>query len=233
MKLVEMIANRAGFGNILAEGSERAAQILDCGREFLITSKSQEAPAHMPPVKRGLGLIYAANPYGADHQSFEHDPAYESDHEFFKDRLALLGLDKPEESLSLGPEKIRFVKTTQQFYSLMDSLCLCQFACGPACQLYGPAEIVKVVQAVTGWDISIDELLLIGERRLNMMKAFNVRGGFTRDTIHYPRSFLAEPSRAVRRPVSNWIKRPMEALYPSTAARLAGMRIRVFLNARR
>jgi aldehyde:ferredoxin oxidoreductase len=186
-----MIANRDGFGDILAEGSERAAQILDCGREFLITSKSQEAPAHMPHVKRGLGLIYAANPYGADHQSFEHDPAYESDYKFFKDRLALLGLDKPQEFLNLGSEKIRFIKKTQQFYSLMDSLCLCQFACGPAWQLYGPEEIVKVVQAVTGWDITIDELLLVGERRLNMMKAFNVREGFTREHDALPQKFFS------------------------------------------
>jgi len=187
VKLVEMIAKRDGFGDILAEGSERAAQRLDCGREFLITSKSQETPAHMPHVKRGLGLIYAVNPIGADHQSVEHDPAYESDYEFFKDRLSLLGLAKPQEFLSLGSEKIRFVKKTQQLYSLMDSLCLCQFAFGPAWQLYGPDEMVKLVHAVTGWDVNIQELLLVGERRLNMMRAFNAREGFTKehDTLPY------------------------------------------------
>jgi aldehyde:ferredoxin oxidoreductase len=190
VKLVEMIANREGFGDILAEGSERTAQKLDCGREFLITSKSQEAPAHMPQVKRGLGVIYAVNPFGADHQSVEHDPAYEADFKFFKDRLALLGLDKPQEFLSLGSEKIDFVKKTQQLYSLMDSLCLCQFACGPAWQLYGPEEMVKVVQAVTGWDVTINELLLVGERRLNMMKAFNVREGFTREHDALPQKFF-------------------------------------------
>jgi aldehyde:ferredoxin oxidoreductase len=192
VKLVEMIANRDGFGDILAEGSERAAQLLDCGREFLITSKSQEAPAHMPQVKRGLGVIYAVNPYGADHQSVEHDPAYEADYKFFEGRLALLGLAKPQEFLSLGSEKIEFVKKTQQFYSFMDSLCLCQFACGPAWQLYGPEEIVKVVQAVTGWDVTIDELLLVGERRLNMMKAFNVREGFTRGNDTLPQKFFSK-----------------------------------------
>jgi aldehyde:ferredoxin oxidoreductase len=102
----------------------------------------------------------------------------------------LLGLDKPQEFLSLGSEKIDFVKKTQQLYSLMDSLCLCQFACGPAWQLYGPEEMVKVVQAVTGWDVTINELLLVGERRLNMMKAFNVREGFTREHDALPQKFF-------------------------------------------
>ena len=187
VKLVKMIAKREGLGDILAEGSERASQSLDLGKEFLITSKGQEAPAHMPHVKRGLGLIYAVNPFGADHQSVEHDSSYESDYEFFQDRLSLLGLDKQQEFLSLESEKISFVKITQQLYSLMDSLCLCQFAYGPTWQLYGPDEMAKLVHAVTGWDVDIQELLLVGERRLNMMRAFNAREGFTRehDTLPY------------------------------------------------
>ncbi len=35
--------------------------------------KKQELPAHMPQYKPSLGLIYAVNPFGADHQSSEHD----------------------------------------------------------------------------------------------------------------------------------------------------------------
>jgi len=211
VKLVEMIAKRDGFGDILAEGSERSAQRLDCGREFLITCKSQEAPAHMPHVKRGLGLIYAVNPFGADHQSVEHDPAYESEYEFFKDRLSLLGLDEPQEFLSLGSEKIRFVEKTQQIYSLMDSLCLCQFAFGPAWQLYGPDEMVKLVQAVTGWEVDIQELLLVGERRLNMMRAFNAREGFTKEQDTLPLRFF---NRALKRGATDGIKLD-KALYDS------------------
>jgi aldehyde:ferredoxin oxidoreductase len=189
LKLVEMIGKREGFGNILAEGSARAADRLDCGREFLITSKMQEAPAHMPQVKRGLGLIYAVNPFGADHQSVEHDPAYETDFEDFKDRLSLLGLTKPQDPLSLNKEKVHFLIKTQQFYSMLDSLNLCQFVHGPAWQLYGPAETVKMVQAVTGWDVTVAELSKVGERRLNMMRAFNAREGITSEHDKLPDKF--------------------------------------------
>ena len=30
----------------------------------------------MPQVKKSLAVIYAVNPFGADHQSSEHDPMY-------------------------------------------------------------------------------------------------------------------------------------------------------------
>ncbi|MCK5054276.1 MAG: hypothetical protein KAR65_08360, partial [Anaerolineales bacterium] len=66
VKLTEKIAKREGFGDILAEGSERAAKKIGRGTEaFLITCKGQEAPAHMARVKRSLAIIYATNPFGA------------------------------------------------------------------------------------------------------------------------------------------------------------------------
>ncbi len=190
VKLVEMIAKREGFGQILAEGSARTAEQTGRGAEFLVTSKGQEAPAHMPQVKRGLALIYATNPFGADHQSVEHDPAYEADFKFFKERLAVLDLVEPQEPQSLSAEKINFLLKTQHLYSLMDSLCLCQFVYGPTWQLYGPEEIVKLVRSVTGWDVTLEELLTVGERRLNMMRCFNAREGITREQDRLPQKFF-------------------------------------------
>jgi aldehyde:ferredoxin oxidoreductase len=41
--------------------------------------------------------------------------------------------------------------------------------------------MVKLVQVVTGWeDVSFEELQKVGERRLNMMRAFNAREGIDR-----------------------------------------------------
>ena len=182
VKLVEKIAKREGFGNVLAEGSERAAKKIGRGTEaYLITFKGQEAPAHMPRVKRSLAVIYAVNPFGADHQSSEHDPAIEDDFESYVDRLATLDFTEALEPRSLSTEKIRFAMISQHMYSAMDSLNLCQFVFGPAWQLYGPEDMVNVVRAVTGWeDVSFEELQLVGERRLNMMRTFNAREGFDR-----------------------------------------------------
>jgi aldehyde:ferredoxin oxidoreductase len=180
--LTEKIAKREGFGDILAEGSERAAKKIGRGTEaYLITFKGQEAPAHMPRVKRSLAVIYGTNPFGADHQSHEHDPAIEEDFEYYTDRMATLGFSEALETRSLSDEKIRFAAASQRMYSAMDSLNLCQFVYGPAWQLYGPEDMVAMVRAVTGWeDVSFDELQLVGERRVNMMRAFNAREGFDR-----------------------------------------------------
>jgi aldehyde:ferredoxin oxidoreductase len=185
--LTEKIAKREGFGDLLAEGSERAAKEIGRGTEsYLITFKGQEAPAHMPRVKRSLSVIYATNPFGADHQSHEHDAAIEDDFEFYTDRLAVLGFSEEQEPRSLSYEKVRFAAVSQHMYSTMDSLNLCQFVYGPAWQLYGPEDMVELVRAVTGWeDVTFDELQKVGERRVNLMRAFNAREGFDRkdDTI--------------------------------------------------
>lgn len=186
--LTERIAKREGFGDLLAEGSERAAKKIGRGTEqYLITFKGQEAPAHMPRVKRSLAVIYTTNPFGADHQSHEHDPAIEDDFEFYEDRLAVLGFNEAQEVRSLSDEKIRWAMNSQHMYSTMDSLNLCQFVFGPAWQLYGPEDMLKLVQVVTGWeDVTFDELQQLGERRLNMMRAFNAREGIDRQADVVP-----------------------------------------------
>ena len=176
-QLVEQIAQRKGFGNLLAEGSARAAETIGRGTaELVVATKKQEFPAHMPQVKRSLELIYAVNPFGADHQSSEHDPSYED----YPERMEEIGLTDPQPSDNLNREKVRFALTTQCLYSALDSANICQFVFGPSWHLYGPQQLVEAIQLITGWDITMKELLLVGERRLNLMRAFNAREGFNR-----------------------------------------------------
>ena len=184
LETLEALAFRRGtFGDLLAEGSARAAATLGADAQArLITVKGSEAPAHMPQVKRSLGLIYAVNPFGADHQSSEHDTSYE---ESSGDRslgwLAELGLTRPVPATSLGAEKVEFALITQYWTSLTDAITICQFDWGATWQLYGPSMTPQVVQAVTGWDVDIKELMTVGARRVNLMKVFNAREGFTRE----------------------------------------------------
>jgi len=106
-----------GFGNILAEGSDRAAKTIGHGTdECLITFKGQEAPAHMPQLKPSFAIIYAVNPFGADHQSSEHDPAIEDDFDYYTERLGMIGFKEKQEAQSLSYEKIRFTVITQYLY---------------------------------------------------------------------------------------------------------------------
>jgi aldehyde:ferredoxin oxidoreductase len=91
--------------------------------------------------------------------------------------MAELDLRDPRPGSVLDSEKVRYSLYTQYLYSCLDSLDLCQFVWGPAWQLYGPSQLVDLVRAVTAWNVSLWELMKVGERRLNMMRAFNSREG--------------------------------------------------------
>ena len=140
----------------------------------------------MPQVKRSLALIYSVNPFGADHCSSEHDPSYSG----FKERMAELGLIDPQPSSVLNAEKVNFALRTQIAYSLLDTLSVCQFVFGPSFQLFSMSQLTEAVQAVTGWDVTLDELLELGERRLNLLRAFNAREGVGSEADTLPPKLL-------------------------------------------
>jgi len=192
VEMVHRIAKREGLGDLLAEGSARAAKKLGRGSAaFVVAAKGQEYPAHMPRVKPTLSLIYAVNPFGADHMSHDHDPAYDVDgYAADADRHMAIGLLDPQPFRSLNAERVRIVFYTQCLVSLGDTLNTCQFVWGPSWQLYGPNDIVSLVRAGTGWDVSLFELMKVGERRLNMMRAFNAREGFTKEDDTIPERIL-------------------------------------------
>lgn len=193
--MLEKTLNREGFGDILADGSAKAADRLGKGHEFLLTVKGQELPAHMPHVKRSLGVIYAVNPFGADHESSEHDPVYsEKAYErFYKVPLSQIGLHTPQPPKVINAEKIEFALKTQYTYSAVDTACICTFVYGPSWQLYNPQDIADLLTAATGWDITVAEVQAIGRRRLNLMRAFNAREGLTRDNDTLPKKLLTKP----------------------------------------
>ncbi len=197
-KLIPKIAYRKkGIGALLAEGSARAAEKIGKGsEEFVMACKKQEIPAHMPQMKPNLSVNYAVNPFGADHQSSEHDPALmapkDSNDWIWSNMLA--DFESCDAYGVLDSNKAKFALETQKFYSMMDTLCLCQFAWGPAWQLYGPEELIAFCKYAIGWDASIKELQEIGERRINMMRYFNKREGFTRKEDVIPdRMFISIP----------------------------------------
>jgi aldehyde:ferredoxin oxidoreductase len=191
--LRQIVTGSSDFGKLLGQGSERAARAIGKGAdECLITFKGGEAPAHMPQAKRSLSLIYMVNPFGADHQSSEHDWMIEDGiaSDLYMSRLAHLGMTEKLEPMSLGAEKVKFAYLTEVFYSMLDSVELCQFVWGPGWTLYGPAETAAFVSAVTGWEVTVDELMAVGARRLNLMRTFNAREGLDRKADKMPKKFF-------------------------------------------
>src|SRR5665648_571592 len=194
-KLIKKIAMREpGIGELLADGSVAAARKLGQAAEDLVVAcKGQEWPAHMVQMKQNLAINYAVNPFGADHQSSEHDPALmapDDDQNWLWPNM-LANFEKCDRYGVLDANQAKFALETQKFYSMLDTLCLCQFAWGPAWQLYGPKELVEFCNYGAGWDATIEELQEIGERRINMMRMFNSKLGFTRADDKLPiKAFL-------------------------------------------
>jgi aldehyde:ferredoxin oxidoreductase len=197
IEILEKTLRREGFGDVLADGSAKAADRLGRGHEYLLTVKGQELPAHMPQVKRSLAMIYAANPFGADHQSSEHDPMYHpksyegrGDDPGYKIYLDEIGLNKPQPTKILNEEKIEFALKTQYNYSAMDTLGLCQFVFGPSWQLLGPQDMADLLAASTGWTVNPDDVQKWGQMRLNLMRALNAREGLNRDDDTLPKKLF-------------------------------------------
>ncbi len=68
VRLIEMIANREGFGDLLAEGSQRAAAAIGRGSDrFLTTVKGMEMAMHDPRHMERMRLSYLVAPTGGDH----------------------------------------------------------------------------------------------------------------------------------------------------------------------
>lgn len=184
----KIVKKEEGIGALLAKGSAAAAKELGPEAEDLVVAcKGQEWPAHMVQFKTNLALNYAANPFGADHQSCEHDPALmapDDDQNWLWPNM-LEHFEKCDRYGLLDDNKAKFAYATQKFYAMMDTLCLCQFAWGPAWQLYGPQELIEFCRYGVGWETSIEELQEIGERRINMMRLFNQKLGLSRkdDTL--------------------------------------------------
>jgi aldehyde:ferredoxin oxidoreductase len=146
----------------------------------------------MPQVKPSLAVIYAVNPFGADHQSSEHDPSYtpdviEDSPEKYGKRMADIGLTDPQPEDVLNEAKVEYALTTQYAYSALDTADACQFVFGPAWQLLGMEDLAGVISAVHGEETTVDDLITLGARRLNMLRAFNAREGITREQDTLPK----------------------------------------------
>ena len=182
LKTVELIGKREGIGDILAEGSRRASRVFgEESRRYLVEVKGQEAPMHEPRLKRGLGLGYAVSPTGADHCHNLHDTVMNARS---YDSLRPLGIYEEVPVFSLGPDKVRLFRSQMQMRVLANCLSVCQF---PPWRF---SEYGDLVQAVTGWDVSMHELVQVAERTLALAKIFNLREGFTREDDWLPPRFF-------------------------------------------
>jgi aldehyde:ferredoxin oxidoreductase len=177
LRLVEMTARREGFGDRLAEGAWRLAESVHPeGTTLVYAVKKLELPAHSARALKGLSIGYATATRGGSHHDTRPTPQYAPTF----DRRGTH--DKPE-----------FAVRSQHFTAVGDSLTLCRFTSERGFGLFVGEPYARMVRAITGWDVTAEELERVGERIINLERMFNVREGVRRADDTLPWKVMHEP----------------------------------------
>ena len=183
MTMVEMIAKREGLGDILAEGTRRAAERVGHGAaEYAMQIKGQELPMHDPRGKVGLGIGYATSPTGADHCHNIHDTMFTVEGRAMNG-LKELGIQEPLPRLDLSPAKVRMFQCVSTWQHFGNCAAICMFL------PFDHSHIRDLVNGATGWNTSVFELMKVGERALALARVFNAREGYTAKDDILPERF--------------------------------------------
>lgn len=185
LTMLEWIALRKGLGDLLAEGVRRAAEkIGGDAHYFALHVKGQELPMHEPRGKYNVGMGYAISEIGADHLVVAHDGMLANPEGIPFKNSKPLGITDAQPALSMNDEKMRQFYILEKVTSFEKVIGYCFF--GPAPRSYiRMDEVLESVNAATDWNLTLDDLLEIGERATNLARVFNAREGFTRkdDTL--------------------------------------------------
>jgi aldehyde:ferredoxin oxidoreductase len=178
--MVEWIARRQGLGDLLAEGVLRAADKIGGDAHFFaIHVKGQELPMHDPRGKYNVGMGYAISEIGADHLVVAHDTMLVNPESGPFKNAQVLGVKSAEPARSLSDEKMEQFYILEKWNSFEKVIGYCFFGPGPRSFIH-PDDVLESVNLATDWDLTLEDLLLIGERATNMARVFNAREGFSR-----------------------------------------------------
>jgi aldehyde:ferredoxin oxidoreductase len=172
-RLIEMIARRDGIGDALAEGA-RAFGARYGVAHLAVDVNGMDLAMHDPRAQSGMALVYATSPIGASHNQSDFyiiDLAGRAIEELnipCLDRFATEG-------------KAEIIARHQDWRALGAALVMCIFPNAPA------QNVVAMLAAATGFDITLDNALQYGERMWNLKRALNLKLGYdARANEHLP-----------------------------------------------
>jgi aldehyde:ferredoxin oxidoreductase len=186
-ELIDRMATRTGIGDILAEGSHRAAEALGkATAQFLVTTKKMEMTDMDPRGMKAWGLGYATSSRGPCHTR-----AYPAAEQYPSDVVKRWTGFEVKDSLSEDPSKGRLVAWYEDLRALSDCLETCKFYSRSA--LVDPEVFCDLLQCITGKVYSAEDLLRVGERINNVERIYNLRCGLTREDDSLPDKFTKNP----------------------------------------
>lgn len=183
-KIMRKYAYREGFGDILAQGAKVAAEIIGQGvPDFAINVKGSPIPLHDWRNQWGRMLSFITST-GSGHAGRTPDTYPQPD------------LGYPEKMPGLTPKgKAEQLKGANMLEFVVSSVGICLFA---TLGIHVMDDMAQALSGATGWDFTKDELFQIGERAVNLERAFNVRHGLTPyDDYNVPARLIDEPEEGL------------------------------------
>ena len=186
LTMIEQMGMRRGFGAVLADGTRKAAERIGRGSErYAVHVHGSELPMHNPRQFPGTGHIVA---YSCDPTPAHH--------------VQSRGITNIEIARDVGPypefrgskadmddfqAKIDIYRRGHSWFHFVEACGTCSFVMNTG------IPIVDVVQAVTGWDFTAEELLLTGERIQALRQLFNFREGIRPGDFKLPERIVEPP----------------------------------------
>jgi aldehyde:ferredoxin oxidoreductase len=187
VKLAEMIRDREGIGDLLAEGVRIASKTIDEQKG----SESYKWALHIKGLEpagydaRSLKTFAAGLAVGTRGGCHNRSAAYDPDMKGETNRF------------TVDETRGKVAADTEEYAAVYDTLPLCKFIrrsfTGKADRAGAWPAIAKLINATTGWDFDYDAVDLIGVRATTIKKAFNIREGWTQADDHLPWRWKHDP----------------------------------------
>jgi len=207
LKLLEMLALRKGIGDILAEGTRLASEKFPGTESFAIHVKGLEYILADPRGRWStwtLGCI--TNIRGGDHLrtrnpvenlKYNENPLPYRTEKFGLDDYFYDHLDMPGDIKKVVFDDVTrdvniplMSKWSEDLISVYNALGMCIRP--PVLHTVGPTLFSRMFSALTGIDITAEQIAKAGERIWNTIKLFNLKHGEKPEQSDYPNRFYSE-----------------------------------------
>ena len=214
LEFLKEMADSKGFGGIFSQGIRKGASLFaPDAAEYAHHVKGMDIPAHDPRVYYNLSLSYATGNRGACHMR-----AYS--------QISTMGALLPEAGIDKAPEPdtlegaAHVVKVYQDFTSFYNSCVLCQFMIWGG---YGLGDMVITLNAITGWDLTVEDVMIAGDRIFTVQRILNNSWGISAIDDTLPQRFFVPSKNGGRKgkfPAE--FKKELEELYKERGWEITG-----------
>jgi aldehyde:ferredoxin oxidoreductase len=171
LKLTQMIIDREGFGDVLADGVKRASEQIGRGSEtWAVHAGGQELPMHDSRLDPGYAISYQCEPTPGRHTI----SCYLYGNLFSVKKMFPLARRMIRRAKGKTAKQVRLYAAGSIYTQLINTTGMCLIGA-----MTSSLPVVEYLNAVTGWGLSADDYFRTGERILSLRKAFTVREGIT------------------------------------------------------